>query len=65
MNITVLTRFSDESGREVEMDVVAENVSSADINQLIAGDIGPAAVVGKVLCGPQFTDADVVSWWVQ
>ena len=58
MQIEITTRHWDESDRAVELDYVGE-ATSTQINQLIAGEIGPAAIVSGF-----FDDSEVVCWMV-
>jgi hypothetical protein len=56
MQIEITTRHYDDADRAVELDYVGE-ISCAQINQLLAGEIGPSAIVPGF-----YNDDDVVSW---
>lgn len=64
MQLIVDVRYTDGASERDDC-FVAEAVSSAVINQLLAGEIGPSAVVGVAPWGrPYFDDSEVVSWSV-
>ncbi len=56
MQILITASHYDDRDRLVELDYVGD-ISCAQINQLIAGEIGPAAIVPGF-----YSDDDVVFW---